>query len=63
MLETVLPKEGKKHVEDSESLREALLKENMFKKVVAEREPGKRIAPHQASDNDCKYQLRLDSGE
>lgn len=42
---------------------EALLKENMFKKLFAKQTPGKRIAPPQAGDNDSKHQLRLDAGE
>jgi hypothetical protein len=42
---------------------EALLKENMFKKVFAKQTPGKRIAPPQAGDNDSRPQLRLDAGE
>jgi hypothetical protein len=42
---------------------EAMVKENMFKKVFARQTPGKRIAPPQSGDNDSKYQLRLDAGE
>lgn len=42
---------------------EALLTENMFKKLFAKQTPGKRIAPPQAGDNDSKLQLRLDAGE
>ncbi len=42
---------------------DALLKENMFKKLFANQTPGKRIAPPQTGNNDQKYQLRLDAGE
>lgn len=42
---------------------EALLTENMFKKLFAKQTPGKRIAPPQAGDNNSKLQLRLDAGE
>ncbi|MCJ1411943.1 hypothetical protein MMC19_006035 [Ptychographa xylographoides] len=42
---------------------EALLTENMFKKLFANQTPGKRIAPPQAGNNDTKLQLRLDAGE
>lgn len=45
------------------AFRDALLKENMFKKIFAKQTPGNRIAPPQAGDNDAKYQLRLDAGE
>ena len=42
---------------------EALLKEDMFKKLFAKQTPGKRIAPPEAGDNDFNHQLRLDAGE
>ncbi|KAM0794342.1 hypothetical protein BDR22DRAFT_895270 [Usnea florida] len=42
---------------------EALLKENMFKKLFDKQTPGKRIALPQTGNNDSKYQLRIDAGE
>ena len=45
------------------AFREAMLKENLFRKVFSKHTPGKRIAPPQSGDNDARLQLRLDAGE
>ena len=45
------------------AFREAMLKDNLFRKVFSKHTPGKRIAPPQSGNNDTRLQLRLDAGE